>query len=111
MKKQKKKGNFCIKCMALMGHHSPVCKTGKQKKSRQNNGMTFVKEVKTNTVVEKYKPIAKLGQAEFNLISSPRFGCHFTGFDVSIGFLGKLGARLFSCVVFMKIEIVQLDFR
>lgn len=49
----------------------PACKTAKQKSSSAAVGVTFVKEVKNNTPLEKYKLIAKLGQAEFDLIASP----------------------------------------
>ena len=49
----------------------PACKTAKQKSSTAADGVKFVKEIKSDTPLEKYKPIAKLGQAEFDLIASP----------------------------------------
>ncbi|CAH3031325.1 unnamed protein product, partial [Pocillopora meandrina] len=49
----------------------PACKPVKQKSSSTEDGVKFVKEVKSKTPIEKYKQYAKLGQAEYDLIMSP----------------------------------------
>ena len=49
----------------------PACKTVKQKSSSTEDGVKFVKELKSKTPIEKYKQYAKLGQAEYDLIMSP----------------------------------------